>query len=89
MTVPGPRPKFDLLRVLVAVAIASVPVVLWYEGETRAAREQLDVEASRLGRGSSPPHPPHPAIDESWSGVSVSKVGGKRHTSGVIEFYRK
>jgi hypothetical protein len=47
MTAPGPRPKFDLLRVLVAVALASIPVVLWYEGEIRAVREQLDVPLPR------------------------------------------
>jgi hypothetical protein len=47
MTEPGPRPKFDLLRVLVAVALASIPVVLWYEGEIRAVREQLDVPLPR------------------------------------------
>ena len=49
MTAPGPRPKFDLLRVLVAVALASIPVVLWYEGEIRAVREQLDVPPPREG----------------------------------------
>jgi hypothetical protein len=47
MTAPEPRPKFDLLRVLVAVALASIPVVLWYEGEIRAVREQLDVPLPR------------------------------------------
>jgi hypothetical protein len=68
MTAPEPRPKFDLLRVLVAVALASVPVVLWYEGEVRAVREQLDVEASRFGPGLSPPHR---AIDGRWSVTSM------------------
>ncbi len=72
MTAPEPRPKFDLLRVLVAVALASVPVVLWYEGEIRAVREQLDVEASRFGPGSSPPHR---AIDGRWSVMSPSPEG--------------
>ena len=47
MTAPEPRPKFDLLRVLVAVALASIPVVLWYESEIRAVREQLDVPLPR------------------------------------------